>query len=160
MFGWLRRSRVAQETPPAPQGRQVQDAAASAIIIPDQGPGLRVDSYGPGRFRIGGQTWNGPVIILPDRVIPWLPEKPDDPFSENALAPLLDVSPPPEVVIIGCGAVMRPLPGPLAQVFRSRGIALDSMATAAACRSYNILLAEDRFAAAALLPLPLATQNG
>jgi uncharacterized protein len=48
---------------------------------------------------------------------------------------------------------MTPVPAALRQALKATGISLDSMDTGAACRTYNVLLAEDRRVAAALLRL-------
>ena len=57
-----------------------------------------------------------------------------------------------EILLIGCGRRMVPLPKVLREELRAAGIVADAMDTGAACRTYNILLAEDRRVAAALLP--------
>jgi uncharacterized protein len=47
---------------------------------------------------------------------------------------------------------MAPVAATLRASLKARGIALEAMETGAACRTYNVLLAEDRHVAAALLP--------
>ena len=57
----------------------------------------------------------------------------------------------PELVIFGSGARLRfPKPA-LLQALMTRRIGLETMDTAAACRTYNVLLAEGRAVVAALL---------
>ena len=54
-------------------------------------------------------------------------------------------------LLLGCGARMMPVSPTLRQALKSVGISLEAMDTGAACRTYNVLLAEDRRVAAALL---------
>ena len=56
-----------------------------------------------------------------------------------------------EILLVGCGARFGPAPAGLARTLRAAGVALEWMDTGAACRTFNVLLAEDRLAAAALI---------
>ena len=57
----------------------------------------------------------------------------------------------PELVLLGCGVEMA-LPDPaLRAALRERGILLETMASGAACRTYNVLMGEERQVAAALI---------
>ena len=67
---------------------------------------------------------------------------------------MLAVAPAVEFLVIGCGARAMLVPPALRQELRDAGLRLDAMDTGAACRTYNVLLAEDRRVAAALIPLP------
>ncbi|MGH6796969.1 MAG: MTH938/NDUFAF3 family protein, partial [Roseiarcus sp.] len=58
-----------------------------------------------------------------------------------------------EILLLGCGPRMAPVPPALRQGLRVAGIVVDAMDTGAACRTYNVLLSEDRRVAAALLAL-------
>ena len=59
-----------------------------------------------------------------------------------------------EILLLGCGRRMRAGAGGIARsALRRHGIVVDAMDTGAACRTYNVLLAEDRRVAAALLPV-------
>ena len=57
-----------------------------------------------------------------------------------------------ELLLLGCGRRMAPPPSGLRQALRQAGIVLEVMDTGAACRTYNVLLSEERRVAAALLP--------
>jgi len=57
----------------------------------------------------------------------------------------------PEVVLLGTGKIHRFLHPKLSMVLSQQGIAVECMTTAAACRTYNILMSEGRKVAAALL---------
>ena len=56
-----------------------------------------------------------------------------------------------ELLMVGCGARGEPAPAALRDELRQAGIAADFMDTGAACRTFNVLLAEDRLVAAALI---------
>ena len=109
-----------------------------------------IDSYGAGGFHVSGAAYEGAILVFPDATMNWAVERFAD-VTAASLAPLLahgDV----EVLLLGCGTRMQPVPATLRQELRSAGIVVDAMDTGAACRTYNILLAEDRRVAAALLP--------
>ncbi|HLY56713.1 MAG TPA: Mth938-like domain-containing protein, partial [Stellaceae bacterium] len=57
------------------------------------------------------------------------------------------------ILLVGTGKAMQPFPRPVRQALRDAGITVDAMDTGAACRTYGVLLAEERRVAAALLPL-------
>ena len=58
-----------------------------------------------------------------------------------------------EILLLGSGPKMGLLPSKLRRELRDAGIVVDVMETGAACRTYNVLLSEDRRVAAALLPV-------
>jgi uncharacterized protein len=121
-------------TPLVPEGRQI------------------VQSYGAGRFKISGIAYQGSVIVFPERTFSWPIAQVDD-IDLGSLAPVLEAEPPVDILLVGCGAMMKLLPNDLRQSCRSRGIGVDVMDTGAACRTYNVLLAEARRVAAALVAL-------
>jgi len=64
---------------------------------------------------------------------------------------VLAAEPPVEVLLVGCGSAMALIDPDLRDAARARGVALEPMDTGAACRTYNVLMAEDRRVAAALI---------
>ena len=112
-----------------------------------------VDGYGPDGFRIGGQWVEGGVFLSPSILLPWQPEGvpvPED--FERITGHLGDI----DVVLLGMGAAPR-MPEPAVQaIFDMRGVGLEPMETAAACRTYNVLVGEGRRIGAALLPASTA----
>jgi len=122
-------------TPTIPAGRQV------------------IDSYAPGRFRVAGISYPGSVIVFPDRTMPW-PIGTFDDVELGALAAVTEAQPVPELLLLGAGTAVRMPPKGLRLALRELGIGLEIMETGAACRTYNILLAEGRSMAAALIALP------
>jgi len=113
---------------------------------------LIVDSYGPGRFKISGKTHLGSLLLSLDSVDPWRIQDPSA-LVADSLDPLMALEPPCEVVLLGCGARMTLVPSAIRAAWKERGLAVDIMETGAACRTYNILAAEDRRVAAALIAL-------
>jgi uncharacterized protein len=112
-----------------------------------------IDSYGPGRFQISQVAHNGPVIVLPDRVIDWAEAPSVESLEADHIRAKLDPTDSVEILLIGTGAKMVRLPNALLSALRDAGMAVDFMETGAACRTYNVLLAEGRLVAAALLPV-------
>lgn len=113
-----------------------------------------VGGYGPGGFTIGGRRLAGSLILLPDRIERWAPADPAALVAEDLrlLRPLAGEA--LTLLVLGLGPLARPLPAALRAELRAWGLALEPLATPAACRTWNLLLAEGRRAAAALLALP------
>ena len=73
-----------------------------------------------------------------------------DGISEETLRPVLEFE--PEVVIIGTGKIQHFLDPKIMMLFHQQGIGIEVMSTQAACRTFNILVMEDRKVVAALSP--------
>lgn len=109
-----------------------------------------IDAYGNGGFRIGGETFSGSVIVLPDgSVVSWSADIRS--LSADSFAAVADASPPPEILLLGCGDRAVFVPPTVRKGLRAAGIVIDAMDTGAACRTYNVLIAEQRRVAAALI---------
>jgi uncharacterized protein len=112
-----------------------------------------VQGYGKGGFRVSDKEWRGPIIVLPIRTMAW------DVVSASSLTlgsfDLVSAAadPPIELLLVGTGAKLFLLPSSLRAEIRALGLAIDIMDTGAACRTYNILIGEERRVAAALLPV-------
>lgn len=111
-----------------------------------------IDSYGPGRFKIARTPYEGPVIVLPQRVLPW-DVRDVSALDLESLKPVLEAEETVELLLIGTGARMQLVSPALRAALKERGIATDFMATGPACRTFNVLLAEARDVAAALIPV-------
>ena len=109
-----------------------------------------IEGYGDGKFRIAGTVHVGSIIVFPTRTIAW-PVKSADEFDLDRLASVLDAEPAVEILLVGCGLRLVPLQRGLKQALRERGIGADPMDTGAACRTFNVLLSEERRVAAALI---------
>ena len=124
----------------------------------DQGEGYSIQSYGPGWVVIKGETHHSNLLVMPDRVVPdWRPGCFTDLDAED-LAQLATYQ--PEIVILGTGRRQH-FPSPaIYRKLADQGIGLEAMDTGAACRTYNILLAENRQVLAALLLIETETPSG
>jgi len=107
--------------------------------------------YGPGYVAINGVRYERSVIVQANRVIDWDVTDFDglDGAAFSALAAL-----PLEILILGTGAVLRFPDATYVKMLRAAGIGMEVMDTPAACRTYNILLSEDRRVGAAVLMAP------
>lgn len=116
-------------------------------FVPGQHP---IDSYGRGGFRFAGMSHRGSILSLPSGIRAW---PIDDPaaIGQAVLRPILSEAGRIDVLLIGTGAELAVLPDRLKGPFREAGISVDTMATGAAARTYNVLLAENRRVAAALI---------
>ena len=111
-----------------------------------------IDSYGPGIFRVSGTLYEGPLLVFPDRTQVWNATL----FAELTLQSfdfVRSAEPAVEILLLGSGPKMGLLPSKLRRELRDAGIVVDVMETGAACRTYNVLLSEERRVAAALLPI-------
>ncbi|MEM7650901.1 MAG: Mth938-like domain-containing protein [Pseudomonadota bacterium] len=111
-----------------------------------------IQSYADGHFRISGKIYDSAVIVLPDSVQKWTFSGGVSELSEDDFAPLIDVADSIDVVLLGCGPQIQFLSHPLRNALKDKGLSVDVMDTGAACRTYNVLMAEGRRVAAALLP--------
>jgi uncharacterized protein len=120
-------------TPLVPAGRQV------------------IERYGEAGFRVAGLIYRGSVLVFPDRTLPWSAVSAAE-VTRESLAPVIERG-DVQILLLGLGRVMGTLPHTLRRTLHAAGIVLEPMDTGAACRTYNVLVAEDRRVAAALLPL-------
>jgi len=97
------------------------------------------------RFRIAGTYHEGSVLVFPERTLPW----PVEALHAITLDSLSTVT--ADILIIGCGASFQPIPSGLKDGLREKGVVLEWMDTGAASRTFNVLLAEERDVAAALI---------
>jgi len=110
-----------------------------------------LERYGAEGFRVSGQLFSGAVLLLPDGARDW-PVTSLAEVTVEVLEPVTsrnDV----EILLLGTGARMLSVPASLRQELRRRGIGLEPMDTGAACRTYSVLVSEDRRVAAALLKI-------
>ncbi|MCW0180475.1 Mth938-like domain-containing protein [Zavarzinia sp.] len=112
----------------------------------------RIERYGAGGFRIGGVVHEGGALVTERRTAAW-PAVSLASLDADDVAPLIALRDEFEFVLIGCGPRFGLLPKAAKQALREAGIRFDVMDTGAACRTYNVLVAEGRRVAAALLPV-------
>ncbi|RWB26336.1 Mth938-like domain-containing protein [Mesorhizobium sp.] len=109
-----------------------------------------IDAYGNGGFRFADMSHRGSLLCLPSGIYGW---EPADPLALTAadFAKLLNEADKVEILLVGAGKDLKPLPAALRTALKAAGIAADPMSTGAAVRTYNVLLAENRAVAAALI---------
>lgn len=122
------------------------------LPTPDPSRVQLIRSYGPGHFVIGERDWRTPVLVTPAMTVEWTVSRVED-LSLASLAPLREMQPPPELLVLGCGPRAIYVPPALRAELKQAGLALEVVDTGSACRIYNVLLAESRRVAAALVPL-------
>jgi uncharacterized protein len=109
-----------------------------------------LDAFGAGGFRFAEMSHRGSILATPGGVRIW----PVTVFSEvtiESLRPVLDEAEAIDFLLIGTGNDIAFVPAALRERFREVGIVVEGMATGAAARTYNVLVAEDRRVAAALI---------
>ncbi len=119
-------------TPLVPTGRQV------------------IERYAPSGFRVAGVIYHGPVLVFPDRTLPW-DAAGEGGVTWESLAPVIAHG-GVQILLLGLGRAMSPVSVTLRSALREARIALEPMDTGAACRTYNVLASEGRHVAAALIP--------
>ncbi len=119
-------------TPVTPEGRQV------------------IQKYGDGGFQIAGVKFQSSVLVKADTSLPWSVSEAAqitvDSLSEHVVDGAI-----PGILLIGCGPRFVAPPKLLRQQLREQGAVLEWMDTGAACRTFNVLLTEERDVVAALI---------
>lgn len=116
-------------------------------FVPGRHP---IDAYGNGGFRFAEMSHRGSILALPSGISKW-DVSDASALNEESFVPVLAEAEGIEILLIGTGRNIVPLPEPLLWRLRDPGMRLDVMQTGAAARTFNILLAENRRVAAALI---------
>ena len=107
-----------------------------------------ITAYGPGFVTINAQIYRHSLIVGHDRLLlDWPVAKLDDLTSEH----LAGLDHNCDVILLGTGAKQRFPQRAILQPLLAKRIGVEVMDTAAACRTYNVLLAEGRAVVAALI---------
>lgn len=109
-----------------------------------------IEAYGNGGFRFADMSHRGSILCLPSGIYGW------DVTGGAALTPalfekVLAETREIEFLLVGTGMEIRPLPADLKAALRAADVSSDPMSTGAAVRTYNVMLAESRAVAAALI---------
>jgi uncharacterized protein len=118
-----------------------------AAHFPGRAP---IDAYGNGGFRFADMSHRGSIMVLPSGIYGWEPadrEKVTASDLDAAVAEAGEI----EFLLLGTGADLRPMPRAERDALRASGLRVEVMATGAALRTLNVLIAEDRAVAAALI---------
>ena len=93
-------------------------------------------------------TYQGSLIVFPEKTQAWEVTVCHDVSIDSLSDALGD---PPLILVIGCGTKFVPPPKNLRDALKDIGTSLEWMDTGAACRTFNVLLAEGRCAVTALI---------
>ena len=118
-----------------------------AACFPGRAP---IDAYGNGGFRFADMSHRGSILCLPSGIYAWAATSPDD-LTAELLAPALAEAGELGFLLVGTGERQVFATRVLRQAFEQAGVGLETMATGAAARTYNVLLAEERRVGAALM---------
>jgi uncharacterized protein len=118
-------------------------------FTPDSSQGNVIQSFTPGEIRLRDQIIQSNVIISHDQLLTdWNPPALEA-LSIADFQPALDLR--PDIILFGTGRVQRfPSISLMTEIMRA-GVAIEVMQTDAACRTFNVLIGENRAAVAALL---------
>jgi len=110
-----------------------------------------IQKYSPSGFTVSGVNFDGPILVFPSEVLVW------DVISLECIepkkfTPILLRSSDIDLCLFGSGKAMQTALGPVRAAFKEHSIGLEIMDTGAACRTFNVLLAENRSIVAALFP--------
>ena len=116
------------------------------MIAPDR---KVIQSYGTGGFKVSGEDFTGSLLVFPGLVTSWtVPEKPEE-LEAAHFAQIIGAE-DVDVVLFGGGNKAVFLSIDTRNFLKEYGIIVESMDTGAACRTYNVLLAEERNIVAAI----------
>ena len=122
--------------------------SVAAARYPARAP---IDAYGNGGFRFADMSHRGSILCLPSGIYAWPPSMPEQIDQAAPFESVFVERDALDMLLLGTGA-RHHMPGAeLRRAFADAGIGLETMDTGAACRTYNVLLAEGRHVAAALL---------
>ncbi len=111
---------------------------------------VQIDAYGNGGFRFAGMSHRGSLLCLPSGMHAWPVTRAGE-VTLASLEPVLALADQIDVLFIGLGADIAGLRPEIRTAFRERSTIIEAVATGGAVRTYNILHAEGRAVAAALI---------
>jgi uncharacterized protein len=109
-----------------------------------------IEAYGNGGFRFADMSHKGSILCLPSGIYGWPVVDPTS-LTLAAFQQVLAEAGGIEILLVGTGSELKPLPRELREALKLAGVFADPMNTGAAVRTFNVLLAEDRAVAAALI---------
>ncbi len=113
-----------------------------------------ITAYTDDYITINQQHYSNSLIVMPDSLITDWASSSHQPLTFDNLTAIdfeKITTLKPEVVLLGTGKTHKFLHPKVSELLTRQGISLECMTTAAACRTYNILMSEGRNVAAALL---------
>ena len=110
----------------------------------------QIEAYGNGGFRFAGMSHRGSLLCLPGGMHAWDVMAPGE-ISLATLQPVIDAAAEIAVLLVGMGKEFAGFDPAVRIALRERKIIVEAIATGGAVRTYNVLLAEGRQVAAALI---------
>lgn len=108
-----------------------------------------VRAYEPGSVRVNEDVITRSFVLTPDRLeTDWRPQRFED-LTVDDFTPLIEMD--PELILLGTGRETRVPPHRILAEVMGKGIGLEFMDTGAACRTFNVLVGEERAVVAAML---------
>lgn len=107
-----------------------------------------INSYGDGNFTITGEKFSGNIIITQDNVYKWDVTNINN-IDKDSFSPIIEQN--IELLLIGTGEKHIHISNKIRMELKAEGFNIEVMQTSAACRTYNVLLAEGRSVAVALI---------
>ncbi len=108
-----------------------------------------ITASGDGFVAVNGEEYRASLIVLPDRVIADWPARDAESLCPSDFDSVIAAN--PDVLVFGSGGKFALAQGEWLIRFAAAGIGVETMDTRAACRTYNILAADGRAVAAALI---------
>ena len=109
-----------------------------------------IQAYGDGGFRFSDGRFANSIIVLGSRVLDWSVVN-IEAVDVASLAAIVETPEPIDILLIGSGQGAPRVDEAVRDALRPKGIVVDVMNTGAACRTYNLLVADGRHVAAALI---------
>jgi uncharacterized protein len=109
-----------------------------------------IDAYGNGGFRFADMGHRGSLLIMPTGMYAWDVATPAE-ITLQAMVRVLNQLKVPEFLLLGTGSTQVFPSIDVRQAFNAAHVGLEAMDTGAACRTYNVLLAEQRPVMCALI---------
>ena len=117
-----------------------------------QAPGPVITGFSRAGFRIGETVFPDGLLMTPELAVPW--KAPDiNVLAFVDVAPVVAITPAPEFLLLGTGSMLIHPPRSFVRGLEEKGIGVEAMDSRAAARAWGVLRAEERWIAAALLPL-------
>ena len=108
-----------------------------------------IKGYSAGRVQVNETDYTQPLIVMPEALVPDWHAAPVTELTADHFEAVREYA--PEILLLGTGRQQNFPPARLMAEVSRRGMGLEVMDTAAACRTFNVLMSEDRRVAAALM---------
>ena len=129
----------------------MSESGGGFLMEPARFPGRApIEAYGNGGFRFADMSHRGSILVLPSGIEAW-PVRSSAEIALATLGRLIAEAASIEILLLGTGDTMSPLPREARAALEAAGLFPDLMSTGAAVRTYNVLLSEERAVAAALV---------